>query len=204
MLRVLTLLMLFLVPVVVHAALIPFVKKTTNDGVFSLSEEQAAFLGDRTATHIAFLRLRKGRGINWRKGDTLNLDTVLNSTQHDHKILGVFNGVHGDLNYDGDAFTPFVSATIHRRRGGYFRGVAFTFAASVGNISFNGTSTFNAGQTRRTADFIALPQLSENLQSTQNASQSATAVPEPSILALYLAAACMLFMTRQLHSRRRV
>ncbi|NMH61404.1 PEP-CTERM sorting domain-containing protein [Alteromonas ponticola] len=147
-------LQLLLITGAANAALITSVNKTTNDGVYTLSTEQADQLGVSGADRIAFLRLREGNGVNWNVGDYFNVSTILNSTNNDSKIMGIFNGWNVDLTYVGDDFDTFTTATIDTDLSGFVEGIAFAFSSTSGNIVFNGTSTFNGGQTRGDADFL--------------------------------------------------
>jgi hypothetical protein len=101
--------------------------------------------------------LREGNGVTWNVGDTFDRSTIFNSTGNDAAIMDIFNGVNADLAYLGGDFASFSSATINVDSSGFYEGVAFAFNSASGNITFNGVSTFNGGQTRGAADFIVVP-----------------------------------------------
>ncbi|SET24035.1 PEP-CTERM sorting domain-containing protein [Thalassotalea agarivorans] len=171
-----------------NAGLITYVKKTTNDGVYSITQAQADFLGVSDADHIAFLRLREGNGITWDVGDYFDPTTVFNSTGNDAKILGLFNGLNGDLSYVGGSFAAFTMATIQVDSSGFYQGIMFAFNSASGNIVFNGTSTFNSGQSRGAIGSVV-------------PTGARVDVPEPESLALLSLALLGLVAVRK-HKRR--
>ncbi|MDW4500376.1 VPLPA-CTERM sorting domain-containing protein [Sulfitobacter sp. D35] len=133
------------------AATITQFNKTTNDGVYNLSAAQAAYLGDASATHIGFFRVREGNGTVLNAGDTFNVATMNNSvTSGAGSILAFLNGRNADLGYTGDFFDALGETTLGAATS-FYEGVAFLFSGN-GNIVFRGSSTFNAGQTRGALD----------------------------------------------------
>ena len=60
------------------AAVIDRFNKTTNDGVFDLSDAQAAALGFADADYIGFFRVREGSGTSFEAGDTFDATTLRN------------------------------------------------------------------------------------------------------------------------------
>lgn len=135
------------------AASISQFNKTTNDGVFALSDAQAASIGYADADYIAFFRVREGNGTLFDAGDTFDSTTLFNSvTSGAGKIIAFLNGTNGNLFYTGDAFADLGLTTVGGDDG-YFRGVAFLFS-DPGNIVFRGSSTFNSGQSRGQFDGI--------------------------------------------------
>lgn len=128
-------------------AYIPSFAKTTNDGVFTITPGQASFLGVPTADRVGFFRVREAGGTILNPGDFFDPNSILNSTNNDSKILGIFNGENAGLTYTGDFYEPLGITTIGASDS-YFRGVMFAFESSAGNIVFGGTSTFNGGQTQ--------------------------------------------------------
>jgi hypothetical protein len=137
-----------------NAAVISQFSRTTNDGVFTLSAAQAAFLGVPTADRLGFFRVRSGGSpnVSWSAGDTFDATSVMNSVQSNGAaILGIFNGANAGLVYTGSAWsalgtTTFVSDSASN--GSLFRAVAFAFNSASGNIVFRGSTTFNGDQTR--------------------------------------------------------
>lgn len=133
-----------------HAASITQFDRTTNDGVFTLSDGQKAFLGT-TSDFIGFLRPRAANGDTFNAGDTFDVSTLTNTLTGGAGLVEKFlNGTNGGLTYTGNAFDDLGTTTVGDDAD-YFRGVAFLFSAG-GDIVFtgavSGTSTFNAGQTR--------------------------------------------------------
>lgn len=128
------------------------INKFTNDGVYSLSQTQADQLGYSDADFIAFLRPRSGRGVTLATGDTFDATTLFNSTKNDSKIIAFLNGENTGLSYTGDAFDPLGTTTILNNSGSFYEGTAFLFESGVGNIVFNGSATFNEGQSRGAFD----------------------------------------------------
>ena len=113
-----------------QAALISQFNRATNDGVFSLTSGQAAYLGTPTATKIGLLRIRSGNGVSWSVGDTFNAASVLNSiTSGVGNVLGVFNGpIDADFNgsidpnglfltYTGGLWDPLGTTTFEQTKG---------------------------------------------------------------------------------------
>lgn len=132
------------------AAYISQFNKTTNDGVFTLSADQVSFLGyDPSAVdRIGFFRVREGNGTVFNNGDTFDVTTMQNSVIGGaNNIVAFLNGTNADLTYTGNAFEALGTTTVGAADS-YFRGVAFLFHSSSGDIVFRGTSTFNGGQTR--------------------------------------------------------
>lgn len=127
-------------------------KKTTNDGVFSLTAEQADFFGVSTDDHIGFFRVREGNGVSFDAGDTFDVSTMLNSLMSGAgSVIKFLNGTNGALGYSGDAYDDLGTTTLGDENS-YYRGVAFLFSGT-GNIVFNGSSTFNSGQSTGDLDF---------------------------------------------------
>ena len=152
-----------------QAALISQFNRATNDGVFSLTSGQAAYLGASGATKIGLLRIRSGNGVSWSAGDTFNATSVLNSiTSGVGNVLGVFNGpIDADFNgsidpnglfltYSGGLWDPLGNTTFEQSstdNGNLFRAVAFAF---TGRVVFGGTATFDP-VTKGPADIPAVP-----------------------------------------------
>jgi hypothetical protein len=128
--------------------------RTTNDGVFELSQAQAGFLGVPTADRIGYFRVRSGGSpvIAWSAGDTFDGASVLASvTSNAGAILGLFNGENEKLGYSGDAWKPLGTTTLLEDSdlgGSLFRAVAFAFSSGSGNIVFRGSTTFNGAQSQ--------------------------------------------------------
>ena len=81
--------------VAADAATIAGFGRTTNDGVFTLSAGQAAFLGTPDADRIGFFRVRSGGNpnVSWDAGDDFTADAFFATvTSNASAILGVFNG----------------------------------------------------------------------------------------------------------------
>jgi len=139
------------------AAFITQFNKTTNDGVFALSQAQADWLGYSDADFIAFFRPREGNGTAFDAGDTFDSTTMANSvTSGGGNILAFLNGTNAGLTYTGDAFDDLGTTTVGSSSS-YFRGVAFLFESGAGNIVFKGSSTFNGGQAKSSAAPVPVP-----------------------------------------------
>ena len=136
----------------VSAATVTQFDKTTNDGVFSLSQAQADFLGFSDAKYIGFVRVRNNSaGTTFGAGDTFDATTMGNTvTSGGGSILAFLNGNNADLTYTGGYLDPLGLTTLGPQNS-YFRGVAFLFGEGVGNIVFLGSSTFN--QDRNNGEF---------------------------------------------------
>jgi hypothetical protein len=138
-------------PLTASAAYISSFGRTTNDGVFTLTAAQAAFLGTPTADRIGFFRVRAGGtpSVTWSAGDYFDSASVLATvTSNGGAILGLFNGLgDGQLTYaSGGLYSPFTSATFNSANtadGELFRAIAFTFNSASGNIVFRGSATFS-------------------------------------------------------------
>jgi len=140
-----------------QAAAISQFNKTTNDGVFTLTEGQAAAIGfgGQNVDRIGFFRVREGSGTTFNAGDTFDVTTMNNTvTSGAGNIIAFLNGTNLDLTYTGDEF-DVLGTTAVGASNSYFRGVAFLFSSLSGNITFRGSSTFNAAQTRGAFDGIA-------------------------------------------------
>lgn len=142
-----------------QAASITQFNKTTNDGVYTLSQAQADHFGFSTADRIAFFRIREGNGTAFSDGDTFDATSLANSfTSNGSSILAFLNGTNAALTYTGDTLNPATGAfdllgtTTVGAADSYYEGVAFLFNNLSGNIVAGGTSTFNGGQTR--GDFV--------------------------------------------------
>lgn len=149
------------------AATVTRFERSTNDGVFSLTEAQAAALGAPDAAAIGLLRVRSGRGVSWNAGDDFDATTILNTiTRGGGNVDGIFNGpvdqnFDGDvdpnglfLTYSGDTFDPLgrtVFTNASATTGSIFRAVAFAFS---GQVVFRGNSTFTASAALGPADFL--------------------------------------------------
>lgn len=132
------------------AAYIPVFNKTTNDGVFTLSAAQAAYLGTPTADRLGFFRVRQGSGTVLNAGDTFDAASITASIAGGAgNVLGIFNGIGpaSNITYGGPSYDPLGLTTLVTGNDVY-RGVAFAFSSLGGNIVFKGTSTFNGGQTQ--------------------------------------------------------
>jgi hypothetical protein len=139
----------------VAAAPISQFNKTTNDGVYTLTQSQADALGYGTADYIGFFRVREGSGTVFDSGDTFDATTLANSvTSGLGNIIAFLNGRNGDLGYSGGFFDDLGTTTVGTGNS-YYEGVAFLFS-NPGNIVFRGTSTFNSGQTRGEFDGVGL------------------------------------------------
>lgn len=140
-----------------EAALVTSFSRTTNDGVYTINAGQAAFLGVAGADRVGFFRVRNNSmGTTYGADDTFNQTSILNTTNDDSKILGLFNG-RGDVSritYTGASFAPLGTTTLLASLD-VFEGVLFAFSSLAGNIVFTGSTTFNGSQTRGNADFIA-------------------------------------------------
>jgi hypothetical protein len=139
---------------VASAATINQFNKTTNDGVFTLSQAQADFLGYSDARFIGFYRVREGNGTTFNDGDTFNVTTMFNSvTSNASKILAFLNGENPGLTYTGGYLDPLGQTTVGEDNS-YTAGVAFLFGENAGNIVFRGSSTYNGGQSRGDFDLV--------------------------------------------------
>jgi hypothetical protein len=128
-----------------HAATITQFGRTTNDGVWSLTAEQASALGVTGATKMGAFRVRSGNGVAWAVGDTFGV-SALNASivGGGGTVYGYFNGF-GDslLGYTGGFLAPLGTTTFlasSSTDGDLYRGVFFAF---TGNVVFRGTSNFN-------------------------------------------------------------
>ena len=135
-----------------NAAYIASFNRTTNDGVYSLSDAQADYLGV-TCTNdcfIGYFRVREGNGTVINDGDTFDQASIFGSvTSGSASILGLFNGLGVSPDIEYASATPFASlglTTLHAKS--IPAAVAFVFDSSAGNIVFKGSSTFNASQSR--------------------------------------------------------
>jgi hypothetical protein len=139
---------------VASAATITQFNKTTPDGVFTLSQAQADYLGQSDAKFIGFYRVREGNGTSFDAGDTFNVATMFNSvTSNASKILAFLNGENPGLSYTGGYLDPLGETTVGDANS-YTAGVAFLFGDNAGNIVFRGTGTYNGGQSRGDFDFV--------------------------------------------------
>lgn len=152
-------------PLTASAAYISSFGRTTNDGVFTLTSAQAAFLGTPTADRIGFFRVRAfgSPSVTWSAGDYFDSASVLATvTSNGGAILGLFNGLgDGQLTYaSGGLYSPFTSATFNSANtvdGELFRAIAFTFNSASGNIVFRGSATFNPALTSGVSDVPTAP-----------------------------------------------
>lgn len=126
--------------------------RTTNDGVYSLSDAQARALGHADAGFIGFYRVREGGGTTFEMGDVFDETTVRNSVKtNEGGILAILNGRADGLSYRGKAFQRLGATTIGTTDAQFYEAVALLFGASSGSIVFNrrgGTTSFNASQSR--------------------------------------------------------
>lgn len=176
---------------VAQAALIETVPRFTNDGVFTLTAAQAALLGTPGADKIGFLRVRSAAGSSFAAGSILELSS-LGNISNGGAILAFFNGTNSDLSYTGGAFELFTKATVVNAADGFFRGLAFAFSSSSGNIVFStggATAAFNGGQTRGA--------LTESLATLLEESLSTTQVSAPTTLGIFAFAATAFFLRRR-------
>ena len=139
------------------AAPIPLFPQITNDGVYSIDPALAASLGLTGATHIGVIGLRSTDTPSaFAVGDTFDAATLFDSTADDGAILGFLNAFSTSLSYTGAELASLGTTEIllFDRAGDnrIFNAAFFGFSTS-GNIVFNGTSTYNAGQSR--GDFAA-------------------------------------------------
>jgi len=143
---------------VASAATITQFNKTTPDGVFTLSQAQADYLGYSDARFIGFYRVREGSGTTFDAGDTFNVTTMFNSvTSNASKILAFLNGKNPGLTYTGGYLDILGETTIgeaNSYNSGFKEGVAFLFGKDAGNIVFRGSGTFNGGQSRGDFDLV--------------------------------------------------
>jgi hypothetical protein len=128
-----------------HAATVTQFGRTTNDGVWSITAEQATALGVTGATKMGAFRVRSGNGVTWAAGDTFGV-SALNASiiAGAGNVYGYFNGF-GDslLGYTGGFLAPLGTTTFLANSttdGDLYRGVFFAF---TGNVVFRGTSNFN-------------------------------------------------------------
>ncbi|MEM1108998.1 MAG: PEP-CTERM sorting domain-containing protein [Planctomycetota bacterium] len=140
-----------------QAAFVSSFERTTNDGVFTLTPQQAADLGSPTADRIGFFRIRDNRdGDNFEPGDTFDQTSILASvTSNAGAIIDILNGENAGLTYTGEFYESLGVTTIGASDS-FFRGVAFTFNSSSGNIVFRGSSTFDPGTT--SGAFVPIPE----------------------------------------------
>ncbi|WP_025898962.1 hypothetical protein [Sneathiella glossodoripedis] len=170
---------LFMLTSVSNAAYVSSFNKHTNDGVYTLNQAQKDFFGVSGAEYIGFLRVRSGNGVSWNAGDYFDQTSVLNSTGSDSKILALLNGLGDPANvtYTGNNLETLGSTTLVNSSAdvsGIYEGIAFLFGSTVGDIVFNGTATFNQGQTRGEWDY------------------QVSVVPLPAALPLYAAGVAVL------------
>ena len=134
------------------ASVLQQLNKSTNDGVYSLTAEQAAALGYVDAGFIAFYRVREGNGTTFSFGDAFDETTLRNSVKSNGGgILAFLNGRASGLDYQGAAFEKLGRTVIASDASSFYEGVAFLFGAGAGAITFNksgGTTTFSASQSR--------------------------------------------------------
>jgi len=123
--------------------------KTTNDGVFTLTPEQAALLGAPEADRIAFFRVREGRTVRFRAGDVFDAGTLGASVRRGREnIIAFVNGEADGLRYEGQPYERLGRVVIDSDANSFSRGVAFLFRAEDGPIVFDGSATFSGDQTR--------------------------------------------------------
>jgi hypothetical protein len=143
------------VPLAAEAATVTRFNKSTNDGVYTLSDAQAAHLGQPSAGYIGFFRVRGSRGTRFDPGDTFDAASVLNSfTGGRGNVLAVLNGDNRRLTYTGGFLDP-LGTTVLSTPNSYYRGAAILFAA--GTINFNG-GNFNGSQSRGAFADLAVPE----------------------------------------------
>ncbi len=134
------------------ASVLPQFNKSTNDGVYELTRDQAAALGHVDAAFIAFYRVREGAGTTFSLGDAFDETTLRNSVKSDGGgILAFLNGRAEGLDYQGAAFERLGRTVIASDASSFYEGVAFLFGVDAGAITFNkrgGTTTFSASQSR--------------------------------------------------------
>jgi hypothetical protein len=173
---------LWLWPAVAPAAPVDRFARSTNDGVFSLSDAQADFLGVPTADYIGFFRIRGGGGTNFDDGDTFDAQSIRDSfTAGAGNVLAILNGDNPRLGYTGDFLDP-LGTTVLGNPNSYFRGVAILF--SSGTINFGG-GNFSPGQTRGAFTDLVVPE------------EDLSAVPVPPAAALLLAGMGALALLRR-------
>ncbi len=188
---------MILVAAPASAARIDAFTKSTNDGVYELTQAQIDHFGVEDAAYIGFYRprFRKADLDDYAIGDVFDADTILASAANQssaNKILAVLNGDNQHLDYTGGLFDPLGTTVIESVRTGYVRGVAFLFGDDVGNIVFQGTSTFNEGQSRGLLAFDPPPSPTGPAGSTTPA-----AVPLPAGLVLLATGAGALGLMRR-------
>jgi len=140
-----------------NAAYLSSFSDSTNDGVFTLTTQQATQLGNASADRIGILRIADGLA-----GDTFDQNTILNSTLDDAAILGILNGSASSLSYTGVEFDELGTTTLLAdftipTRFDFVPGVYFLFNSASGNIVFNGTSTFNPADNRGAFELAPVP-----------------------------------------------
>lgn len=136
----------------VSAATIPAFQRTTNDGVFALTAEQAAHFGVPDAAYVGFLRPRSPNNATpLAAGDTFDVSAILASCRAGcDRVLSVRNGDSTELGYSGGFMDLLGTTTLTRSTQGALRGVAILFAGGNGAITFQGGASFAAGQSRGT------------------------------------------------------
>ena len=140
---------LALVAPTAQAATIDRFDKTTNDGVFTLTPEQAALLGAPEADRIAFFRVREGRSVRFRAGDAFDARTLGASVRSGREnVIAFVNGAADGLRYEGAPYERLGRVVIESDANSFSRGVAFLFSADDGPIVFAGGATFSGDQTR--------------------------------------------------------
>lgn len=169
------------------AATIDRFSKTTNDGVFTLTPEQAMHLGAPGADRIAFFRVREGRGVRFMAGDVFDEGTLDASVRSGRDaIIAFVNGEAEGLRYEGRPFERLGRVVIDSDANSFSRGVAFLFNSQAGDIVFEGSATFNGDQTR---GVFAL--------STPEPSAAPAPIPAPATLPLMAAGLGALALMRK-------
>lgn len=76
--------------------------KATRNGVFTLSQNQADYLGHPDARFIGFYHIREDNGTTFDVGITFNVTTMISSvTGNASNILTYLNGRNPSLSYKG-------------------------------------------------------------------------------------------------------
>jgi hypothetical protein len=106
-----------------------------NDGVFSLTSDQAAALGAPTAEFIGFLGLRDTGIDNIPAGAIFDQTSIFSLISNDGNVLNIVNGTNGNVDYaSGLSGNTFTTATLTSNDNRLFRGVGLLFS---GNQTFN-------------------------------------------------------------------
>lgn len=129
----------------------------SNDGVYSLSAKQAAYLGAENAVSIGFFGISLNRDMqkDLSGGAYFDANTFLKSVKEKKgsaQIYAVLNGNNAKLGYTGSFLGPLGTTTLTGITSDYSNSIAVLFGP--GKLSLEGGVTFDSQRSKGAYDLV--------------------------------------------------